>query len=157
MSDLVESPADDTPDAWTRRNFAPVVAVVIRAVRDPALAFDLATELMAVAALHWDRYPAVGSRMAWVLGFAPALVTRALDGDRVPRDERMRNRPRLEPRTLTDEYREWLRRLVDEPLDLDPEARRAAARLEREAPPPDRIRRVALSPLIRLEGAREHS
>lgn len=157
MSDLVRVPADDTPAAWTSRNFTAVAAVTVRVVRDPALAFDLATELLAVAALHWDRYPARGSRMAWVLAFAPAVVARVLDGDRVPCDERMRNRPQLERRTLTDEYLEWLGRLVDEPLDLDPEARRIAARLEREAPPPDRLRRVALSPLIRVEGAREHS
>lgn len=157
MSHLVQAPADDTPEAWTSRNLAAVVTVMVRVVRNPVLAFDLATELLAVAALRWDRYPAAGPRMAWVLGFAPALVTRALGADRVPCDERLRNRSHLEPRTLTGEHLAWLQRLVGEPLDLDPEASRVAARLEREAPPPDRIRRVALSPLILLERARERS
>jgi hypothetical protein len=157
MTDLIDSNAEGSPAAWTSRSFATVVAVMVRAVRDPALAFDLATELLAVAAFRWDRYSAE-SRMAWVLAFGPALVARALGGDRVPCDERLRNRPQLEPRTLTVEHLEWLRCLVDEPLDLDPEARRVAAQLEREAPPPGRLRRVALSPLIRLEEeARERS
>jgi hypothetical protein len=155
MSDLVHLPADDSPAAWASRNLPVVVGVMVRVVRRPELAFDLATELLAVAALQWDLYPAVESRMTWVLRFAQGLVERALEADCVPYGERMRNRIRPAPRTLTGEELDWLRRLGESPLDLDPEARRVAARLELDAPHPGRLRRVALSPLIRLEAVGE--
>lgn len=103
------------------------------------------------------RYPAAESRMAWVLGFAPALIERAVEVDRVPCDERMRNRPHLEPRVLTGEVLDEIRALVDTQPRLDPEARRVAARLELKAPPPGRLRPLALSPLIRVEDVGDRS
>lgn len=151
MSAQVPDRADDSSASWAARNLPVVAAVMMRVLREPALAFDLTTELLAIAALRWDRYRAEESRTAWVLAFGGQLLARALESDRVPCDERMRNRPWLGPHTLSDEQVDWLRRLVDEPLDLAHDARRIVARLEREAPPPSRVRRMRLSSLVRLE------
>src|SRR5687768_17941241 len=52
---------------------------------------------------RWDWYPAAESRTAWVLGFAPALIARALETDCVPCDERTRNRAQLEPRRFSED------------------------------------------------------
>jgi hypothetical protein len=150
MSDLLQPRADDEPATWITAHLMSVVGVMLRVVREPALAFDLATELLAVAAMRWQRAPAEASRMAWVLGFAPALIHRAVEADRVPCDERMRNRPHLQSRALTREAIEGIRGLLEVRLELDPEARRVAARLEAAAPPPGRLRRL-LSPLVHVE------
>jgi hypothetical protein len=134
-----------------------VVGVMLRVVREPALAFDLATELLAVAAMQWERRPGDVSRMAWVLGFAPALIHQAVETERVPCEERMRNRPHLEARVLTREALDGIRGLLDVRLELDPEARRVTARLEALAPPPGPLRRLALSSLVRVEDVGERA
>lgn len=136
---------------WAARNLPLVLAVMMRVVRNPELAFDLGTEALAEAALQWDRHRGEQSRMAWVLERVPALLERAIADSRVPCVERLRNRPRLSGRALTREEVAWLSGLVDQQLELDSEARHVAERVAREAPTALQWRRVALSPLVSLE------
>lgn len=121
------------------------VLALVRAVKDPALAWDVATEAMAAAALEWNAFPG-GSRMAWVLAHGRRILRDATDTGRVSRQERTRNHVTV-PKTLSFTEQRELKALASEPLGLDPEAAAMVEALSREAPPPLVLFEIALSPL----------
>lgn len=141
-------------DDWRSSHLATVIAVFVRAVRDPALAWDLAAETMASAALAWGTF-AAGSRLAWVLEHGRRVLRDTASAGRVPCVERTRNNVAA-PRTLTVEEQAQVRELGDLPLQLDEDARLVVARLERDAPPPQLLHDLGLSPLT-IRGTEQRS
>lgn len=132
-------------DSWRKRNMSALVLAFVRAVRDPALAWDLAAETMAAAALAWPTFPG-GSRMAWVIEHGRQVLRDAQEAGRVPSQERTRNHAAV-TKTLGSDEQDALRSLAAEPLDLDPEALSVVAALARDAPAPGVLLDIALSPL----------
>lgn len=133
-----------------------LVVAMVRAVRDPALAWDLAAEAMAAATLAWETFPG-GSRMAWITEHGRRVLGEASRTGRVPSTERVRNgRPRA--RTLALDEQRMLRELALEPLELDERASVEVERLAREAPAPGVLSELALSSLtLRAPGSRERA
>jgi len=138
-------------DAWRKEHLPTVILVFVRAVRDPALAWDLAAETMAAAARSWDTSSG-GSRLEWVLDLGRRVLVDAADAGRVPSLERTRNNAAA-GHALTAAEQAQLRTLAEAPLLLDGPAREALARLERESPPPQILAEIALSPLTRRREA----
>jgi hypothetical protein len=136
---------------WRTENLATVVLVFVRALGDPALAWDVATEAMAAASLSWATFPG-GSRMAWVLDHGRCVLRDARGSGRVSSHERTRNCATV-AKTLGADEQHALRKAAGEPLDLDPDAAAVVYALEREAPPPRVLVDIALSPLTRRGGA----
>jgi len=134
-------------DGWRSRNLSTVVLAVVRADKDPAFAWDVATETMAAAPLAWETFPG-GSRMAWVLEHGRRVLRDARRSGRVSSRERARNGAAV-AKTLSIEEQDALRVLAREPLGLDPDAAETADALAREAPPPGVLSEVALSRLTR--------
>jgi hypothetical protein len=132
-------------DEWRERNLATLVFAFVRTVKDPTLAWDLAAETMATAALAWSAFPG-GSRMAWVLEHGRRVLRDAKEAGRVSRQERTRNHVTA-PKTLSFEEQRVLKDRANEPLGLDAEAAVMAEALAREAPPPPVLFEIALSPL----------
>lgn len=88
-------------DDWRSSHLATVIAVFVRVVRDPALAWDLAAETMASAAVAWGTF-AAGSRMAWVLEHGRRVLRDTASAGRVPCVERTRNNVAPPPQLLLD-------------------------------------------------------
>jgi hypothetical protein len=130
---------------WRERNLSTVVLAFVRVLRDPALAWDVATEGMAAATLAWATFPG-GSRMAWVLEHGRLVLRDARHSGRVSSHERTRNRVAVAKRLGLDEQRA-LSKLAQDSLDLDPEAAAVLDAIAREAPPPGVLLDIALSPL----------
>ena len=148
--------AERDRDAWRKENLSTVVLVFVRVVRDPALAWDLAAETMASAALTWSAFSGE-SRLAWVLEHGRRVLRDAANTGRVAHLERSRNNAGT-PRVLAAIEQAQLLDLAQEPLTLDGPAREMAAMLQREAPARELINDIALSPLtIRGTGAAERS
>jgi hypothetical protein len=142
-------------DDWRERNLSTLVLVFVRAVRDPALAWDLAAETMAAATLAWTTFPG-GSRMAWVLEHGRRVLRDAQDTGRVSSQERTRNRAAA-TKTLTSDEQRALLEGACEPLDLDPEASAMVDALARGAPAPGVLLEIGLSPLTIRGPARTRS
>jgi hypothetical protein len=67
-------PATSTFEPFAERWFAPLVGVFLRSVRDPALAYDLATETLAAAWLQWDLAPRGDDGVDWLLRLAARVL-----------------------------------------------------------------------------------
>jgi hypothetical protein len=91
---------------WREHN----IATLVRALKDPALAWDVGAEAMASAALAWGTFPG-GSRMAWVLGHGRRVLEEARTSGRVPAQARARNGARA-VKTLSAGEQATLRALV---------------------------------------------
>ena len=130
---------------WREHNIATLVLALVRALKDPALAWDVAAEAMASAALVWGTFSG-GSRMAWVLGHGRRVLEEARTSGRVPAQARARNGADAVKRLSADEQA-TLRALASEPLGLDSEAAAVVDQLAREGPAPHVLREIALSSL----------
>jgi hypothetical protein len=110
-------------------------------------------ETMAGASLDWSMFSGE-SRLAWVLERGRRVPRDAVGAGRVPRVERARNNAGA-PRVLIGAEQAKLGALGDNPLMLDDETIRVVALLEHDAPPPQVLHDLALSPLtIRGGGGR---
>ena len=138
-------PVDRDRSDWRERNLATVILALVRVLKDPALAWDVAAEAMASAALVWARFPG-GSRTAWVLEHARHVLADAQASARVPAHARARNGGST-VKTLSAAEQRMLRDGAREALGLDADAADAVDRLAREAPPPHVLGDIALSPL----------
>jgi hypothetical protein len=146
---VVELP-DQSPNEFERfagRWLAEVVAVFLRAVRDPALAYDLATETLATARLRWSAAPTDPHRVAWVLELGAGVMAAAVEHRRVPAIERLRNQ-RPSPLTLTVAQQHQLTALVETRLELPADAQINAEALARMAPPVNVLREICRSNLV---------
>lgn len=130
---------------WRKPNLPTLILAFVRALKDPALAWDVAAEAMASAALAWGTFPG-GSRMAWVLGHGRRALEEAEASGRVPAQARARNGATA-IKTLSADDQATLRAQAAEPLGLDADAAAAVDQLAREGPPPHVLREIALSAL----------
>lgn len=150
MGDLSDQPWTDDYRTFAERWFEQVLAVFLRAVRQPALAFDLATETLAVARLRWELAPAGDEAVSWVLGLGIEVFDAAVQGQRVPAAER-RRAGRPTPRELTVAEQQEIMALAEEHLELPAAARDAADALARTAPPPHVLAMLRVSGLVMAE------
>lgn len=149
MPELPDQSADDF-HLFATRWLAETVAVFLRAVRDPALAYDLATETLAAARLRWSSAPEGEDRVAWLLEVGAAVLAGAVERMRVPSSERRRNQ-HPSPRTLTVAEQRELTALAEARLELPPVAQGAAEALARSAPPTHVLRGLRGSDLVAAE------
>ena len=137
-------------EGFAARWFAPLVALLVRVVHDPALAYDLTTETIATARLRWEATPDGDERVGWLLGIGAKVLGAAVERGRVPSVERRRGR-HVEPHRLTPEEQREIMRLAEAQVDLPPAAREGAAALARAAPPPHTLGALRLSGLVEAE------
>lgn len=134
---------------------APLVAVLLRAVRDPPLAYDLATETLAAAYLRWESAPSGEAGVDWVLRLGAQVLNAAVERGRVPATERRRGQqPR--PRRLTVAEQQEIMALAEQHIELPAAARDAADALARMAPPPHALARLRRSDLVEAEPLAAH-
>jgi hypothetical protein len=142
--------SDDTDDgygAFAARWLATVVAVFLRATRDPALAYDLATETLAAARIGWESAPAGDEAVAWMLNLGFDVLAAAVERRRVPSTERRRpNDP--SPHQLTAAEQQEIMALADAHIDLPDTARAVSDTLARMAPPRHVLDDLRLSGLV---------
>lgn len=143
---------------FAARWMAEIVAVFLRAIREPALAYDLATETMAAARLRWSSAPADCERVAWLLELGADVLAATVQCGRVPSTERRRQQQ--PPRNmLTVVQQQELMALTEARLELPAAAQGVADALARTAPPMHVLRELRRSDLVDAEalpdGARE--
>jgi len=129
---------------------APLVAVFLRVVRDPALAYDLATETLASAHLRWDTAPSGDAGVEWVLRLGARVLDTAVELGRVPAAER-RRRQQPRPRRLTVAEQQEIMVLAEQHVELPAAARGAADALVRMSPPPHALTSLHRSDLVEAE------
>lgn len=155
MSPSGVDPADGLT-RWTRRHLGLLLAVAGRALPDPELALDVASEAIAKASATAPDDPA-GALHGEARAALQALenVVRATRANgRVPRGERLRHRdPR--PVTLAPEDRAAIVRLFHEPLDAGSLAEQFATVLARDGAHPAELRRIMGSGLVHRPDAPE--
>jgi hypothetical protein len=144
-----ERPGTDY-EAFVSDWLAPLVAVFLRAVRDAALAYDLATETLAAARLQWRTAPSGEAGVEWVLRLGASVLEATVDNGRVPATERRRG-GRPVPRRLTVAEQREIAALAEQHIELPDTARDAADALARMAPPPHVLARLRPSDLVEAE------
>jgi hypothetical protein len=150
VGELSDQRRETDYEAFVLQWLAPVVAVFLRAVRDAALAYDLATETLAAVHLQWGSAPSGEAGVEWVLRLGARVLDTAVERGRVPTTERRRGQqPR--PRRLTIAEQQEIMALAEEHLDLPRAARDAADALARTAPPPHVLAELRRSDLVQAE------
>ena len=137
-------------ETFVSRWLAPLVAVFLRAVRDPALAYDLATETLAAAHLKWESAPPGDEAVDWALRLGTDVLDTAVERGRVPSTERRRGQQPA-PRRLTVAEQQEIMALAEQHLDLPDTARDAADTLARMAPPPHVLAELRRSDLVEAD------
>ena len=130
---------------------APLVAVLLRAVDDAALAYDLATETVAAARSRWDQAANPnqgGDRSAWLIELGGSVLADAAERKRAPSVERRRSGREPAPHALTVSDQQEMARLAEARLELSPAAVEAAEALARTAPARHVLREIHLSGLV---------
>lgn len=144
-------------DEFARHHAALLVAVLLRVVGDPGVAFDLAVETLATLRRRWSERPAEDEQLlVWALECSRALLAVAVARGVVPSVERTRDQ-RPEHRTLSVAEQHQIARLAEQPLDLPPRAQDVVDALARDAPPPQPLRALRCSPLVDAEPLPDHA
>ncbi|MCL2420071.1 MAG: hypothetical protein FWD04_12340 [Conexibacteraceae bacterium] len=150
MGEFADQSLETGYEAFVSKWVALLVAVLLRAVRDATLAYDLATETLAAARLRWESAPSGEARIGWVLRLGAEVLDTAVERGRVPATERRRGQqPR--PRRLTIPEQQEISALAERHIELPAAARDAADALARTAPPPHVLGRVQSSGLVEAE------
>jgi hypothetical protein len=150
MGELSGQPRQTDYEAFVSDWLASLVAVFLRAVRDAALAYDLATETLAGAHLQWELAASGETGVEWVLRLGAQVLNTAVERGRVPATERRRGRqPR--PRRLTVAEQQEIMALAEHHIELPAGARDAADALARMAPPPHALAGLRRSDLVEAE------
>jgi hypothetical protein len=150
MGELSDQRPKGDYEAFVSQWLAPLVAVFLRAVRDAALAYDLATETLAAAHFQWGSAPSGDAGVGWVLRLGAHVLDVAVERGRVPATERRRGRqPR--PRRLTVAEQQEIMALAEQHLALPDSALDAADALARMAPPPHVLAELQRSDLVEAE------
>ena len=156
MGELSDQRRETDYDAFVSEWLAPLVGVFLRAVRDAALAYDLATETLAAAHVQWDSAPAGDAGVEWVLRLGAEVLDSAVERGRVPATERRRGRqPR--PRRLTVAEQQEIMALAEQHIELPATARDAADALARMAPAPHALAELRRSDLVQAEPLPDHA
>ncbi len=146
MGEISDRPRSDY-ESFAARWLTPIVTVFLRATRDPALAYDLATETLAAARIQWESAPAGDEAVAWALDLGSDLLAATVERGRVPSAERRRgNYPR--PHRLTAAEQQQIMALAEAHLELPRGAQAAADALARTAPPRHVLTGIRLSGLV---------
>ncbi len=153
MGELSDHPPGDF-ELFAKRWLPGVVAVFLRAVRDPALAYDLATETVATARVRWASAPQGVEPVTWLLELGADVLAAAVERKRVPSIERRRDH---QPRsvTLTVAQQQELMALAEARLELPVDARTVADALAR-TPPMHALRELGRSDLVHAEPLPDH-
>lgn len=155
MGDLSNQRSETGYEAFVSHWLGPVVAILLRAVHDAALAYDLATETLAAAHLRWESAPSGEARVEWVLRLGAEVLDIAVARGRVPTTERRRGeQPR--PHRLTVAQQQEIMALAEQHIELPLAARDAADALTRMAPPPHALARLGRSDLVEAEPLPDH-
>jgi hypothetical protein len=150
MGELSDQRRETGYEAFVARWLAPLVAVFLRAVRDAALAYDLATETLAAARLQWESAPTGNAAVELVLRLGIPVLDKAVERGRVPATERRRGQ-QPESRRLTVAEQQEIMALAEEHIELPGTARDAADALARMAPPPHVLAQLRRSDLVQAE------
>jgi hypothetical protein len=154
MADLPDHSQSEY-ELFASRWFARVVAVFLRSIRDPALAYDLATETLAAARLRWESAPSGDEAVDWLLRLGAGVLDAAVERGGVPSIERRRHRQPTPHRLSAAEQREIMA-LAEAHIELPTAARDAADALARSAPAAHVLRELRLSALIDAEPLPDH-
>lgn len=149
MAELPEQSSSDF-ERFAKRWLRELVAVFLRAVREPALAYDLASETLATARLRWSSAPTDPHRVAWLLELGAVVIAAAAEHRCVPSNERRRNQ-QPDVRTLTVAQQHELMALAEIRVELPVDAQAAADTLARMAPPWHVLREIRRSGLVEAE------
>lgn len=145
---------DDAHEGWdefARQHVALVVAVLLRVVGNPAIAFDLAVETLATLRRRWSERPAEEEqRLIWAFESSHALLAVAVARGVVPSIERTRDQ-HSEHRTLSIAEQQQIISLSEQRLDLPPRVQDVVDALARNAPPPRQLSSLRCSPLVDVE------
>jgi predicted RNA polymerase sigma factor len=138
---------------------APLVAVLLRAVHDAALAYDLATETLATARSRWGPVAdptESDDRSAWLIELGGSVLADAAERKRVPSVERRRRGREPKPHALTISDQQEMATLAEAHLELSPAAAEAAEALARTAPSRHVLREIQLSGLVSAQALPDH-
>jgi DNA-directed RNA polymerase specialized sigma24 family protein len=150
-----QRPNSGSFEPFAERWLAPLVAVVLRSVRHPALAYDLATETLAAAWLQWDVAPSGDEAVDWLLRLAAEVLDATVERKRVPSAERRRGHQPTSRRLSVAEQQQIMA-LAEQHIELPASARDAADALARMAPPPHLLTELHLSGLVEAEPLPDH-
>jgi hypothetical protein len=142
-------------ELFAERWFARVVAVFLRVVREPALAYDLATETLAGARLQWESAPDGEGAVDWLLRLGAGVLDAAVEHGCVPSIERRRGRQPSTHRLGATEQQEIMA-LAEAHVQLPAAARDVADALARTAPPRHVLLGLRLSDLVQAEHLPDH-
>jgi hypothetical protein len=144
-------PVDDSGfEVLVSRWLGTLMAAMLRAVRDPVLAYDLSTEVVAAARHEWGSLPTDDDAVGDLLEIGVRVLADAATTGRVPAVERRRHRQPPSRRLTVAQQREIVK-LAEQVLELPPAARATADALTRTAPPPHAIRSLKPSGLVDAE------
>jgi predicted RNA polymerase sigma factor len=139
-------------ESFARTSLPSLVAVIVRAVHDAALAYDLAIETLAAARWRWEspRAPR-DDRFAWLIELGASVLADAAERRRVPSVERRRRAGEPPSHVLTIADQQEIARLAEAHLELTPAVHEVAERLARTSPPLHILREIDLSGLVDAE------
>jgi hypothetical protein len=155
IGDLSHQRHENDYEAFVSRWLAQVVAVFLRAVRDPALAYDLATETLAAARLQWELAPTGDEAVGWLLRLGAHVLDATVERGRVPATERRRGQQPV-PRRLSVAEQQEIMALAEEYIELPAAARDAVDEIARMAPPPHALAGLRRSELVQAEELPDH-
>jgi hypothetical protein len=154
MGDVSDHPKSDL-ERFATRWLTPIIGIFLRATRDPALAYDLATETLAAARIQWQSAPGGDQAVAWILDLGAEVLAAAVERRRVPSTERRRgNNPTLNRLTAVEQQQ--IMALAEAHIELPARAQAAADALVRTAPPPPMLTDLRLSGLVDREPLPHH-
>jgi len=134
-------------ERFAKRWMTGFIAVLLRAVHEPALAYDLATEALATARLRWSSAPEGPERLAWLIELGTVVLAQTVKRGQVPSIERRREQQPAARVLSVAEQRE-LTALAEARIKLPTEAQAAADALARSAPPLHVLRTLRRSDLV---------
>jgi hypothetical protein len=138
-------------DGFARQHAALLVAVLLRVVGSPGIAFDVAVETLATLRRRWAESPPEDEqRLIWALECSRAVLVVAVARGVVPSVERTRDQ-RPEHRTLTIAEQHQIACLAEQPLDLPSRVQDVVDAMARGAPAPQRLRALRCSTLVDAE------
>jgi hypothetical protein len=147
MRDVAQADWDD----FARQHLALLVAVLLRIVSGPSVAFDLALETLATLRRRWSECPADDEdRLIWAFDTSQALIATAVARGVVPSVERTRDQ-HPDHKVLSVTEQRQIIALSEQRLDLPPRVRDVVDAMARDAPAPRQLRALRCSPLVGAE------
>ncbi len=138
-------------DEFAHQRLSLLVAVLLRVVASPPVAFDLAVETLATLRRRWSESPVDDEdRLIWAFEASQALIATAVARGVVPSVERTRDQ-RPDRRILSVAEQRQIIGLSEQRLDLPPRVQDVVDAIARDAPAPGQLRALRCSPLVGAE------